>query len=315
MRRQRLKNPKKTITLTKKKIKRDKRDENMEKCSRKQKTEIPKNTVQGIETMLSIVSSKTTDLEKFKEYCKLKNVANKIIGSYYEKPIHRKLKLNRYINTQKSETKMIKNFIKKFGRKENLLVVLGDYDKNENMKRKEPAITKKIRYIFKRNNFDIYLINEFRTSKLCNVCQCVCKNVTKKMVVNKGKKLRKFKINAATKEKDKVNAINGYRFIVKKLKNPSPNEKLVNTTINQSTNASQTNNTENSVINQTENRKTIKICNKSIWGLCVVGTTLSVISSMLGTHDPESRTLLNADKNKNHYMFAIWADFGTMMSI
>lgn len=65
---------------------------------------------------------------------------------------------------------MIANFIKKFGSPKDILIVMGDYDKGENTQDKEPTICKKFRRIFKNNGFTTYLINEFRTSKLCNEC-------------------------------------------------------------------------------------------------------------------------------------------------
>jgi transposase len=72
---------------------------------------------------------------------------------------------------EKSEQKMIKNFINKYGDKENVIIVIGDYDKGDsNMKGKEPAICKKLRRIFKNAGFEVYLINEFRTSMLCHCC-------------------------------------------------------------------------------------------------------------------------------------------------
>ncbi len=66
---------------------------------------------------------------------------------------------------------MLKNFTKKFGNPKDTIVVFGDYDKGDyNMRGKEPTICKKIRRIFKNGNYKTYLINEFRTSKLCNCC-------------------------------------------------------------------------------------------------------------------------------------------------
>lgn len=38
------------------------------------------------------------------------------------------------------------------------------------MKGKEPTICKKFRRIFKNAGYKTYLVNEFRTSKLCNCC-------------------------------------------------------------------------------------------------------------------------------------------------
>ena len=81
------------------------------------------------------------------------------------------LKLNRFINTQKSESKMIKNFANKFGKPQDTLFIMGDWDKGDyNMKGKEPTICKKFRRIFKNTGYKTFLINEFRTSKLCNYC-------------------------------------------------------------------------------------------------------------------------------------------------
>ena len=98
------------------------------------------------------------------------NKINTLLFDHYSQYIYRKLKLNTYINTQKSESKMIKNFSKKFGSASEVLVVMGDYDKGTNMKGKEPVICKKFRRIFENNGLTIYSINEFRTSKLCNGC-------------------------------------------------------------------------------------------------------------------------------------------------
>ena len=48
---------------------------------------------------------------------------------------------------------------------------MGDYDKgNHNMRGKEPTICKKFRRIFKNAGIETYLVNEYRTSKLCNEC-------------------------------------------------------------------------------------------------------------------------------------------------
>ena len=72
---------------------------------------------------------------------------------------------------QKSESKMVKNFEKKFGTPENTIYVIGDYDKGSyHMKGKEPVICKKFRRIYRNAGYKTYLINEFKTSKLCNCC-------------------------------------------------------------------------------------------------------------------------------------------------
>ena len=64
---------------------------------------------------------------------------------------------------------MIKNFTNKFGK--DALVVMGDYDKGgHNMAGLEPTICKRFRKLFTDADFCVYLVNEFKTSKLCNCC-------------------------------------------------------------------------------------------------------------------------------------------------
>ena len=90
---------------------------------------------------------------------------------------------------QKSEAKMIKNFKNKFGTPNKTIITFGDHDKgSHNMRGVEPVICKKFRRIFKNAGYKVYLINEFRTSKLCNCCH---------------QELDKFLIRASNKPKDK----------------------------------------------------------------------------------------------------------------
>ena len=134
-------------------------------------TYIENNTVKELETTLSKLNSKTTNYDKFLNYIVEKNKVNIKLYDYYEQYIFRKLKLNRFINTQKSEDKMINNFKKKFGNPEETIFIIGDYDKGDyHRKGKEPTILKRFRNIFKNAQYNTYLINEFRTSKICSCC-------------------------------------------------------------------------------------------------------------------------------------------------
>ncbi len=135
------------------------------------KTIILDKNIKELETILSSLNSKTNNYNDFKKYIIEKNKLNSLLYSHYEKDFFRKFKLNRFINTQKSESKMIKNFTNKFGNSKDIIFAIGDYSKGSyNMKGLEPSICKKFRRIFKNAGIETYLINEFRTSKLCNNC-------------------------------------------------------------------------------------------------------------------------------------------------
>jgi hypothetical protein len=134
-------------------------------------TMIEEQTIKETETELKEYNSKTTKYEKFKEYCIKKNKINSKLYSHYQQEFYKKFKLNRFTNSQKSEQKMIKNFSNKFGKSENTIVVMGDYDKGSyHMKGVEPVICKKFRRIFKNAGYKTFLVNEYKTSMLCNCC-------------------------------------------------------------------------------------------------------------------------------------------------
>jgi uncharacterized alpha/beta hydrolase family protein len=94
---------------------------------------------------------------------------------------------------------MINNFKKKFGKPENTLVIVGDYDSKNHMKGVEPIINRKIRKIFKNNKYETYLINEYNTSKLCHKCNHENENFLyreSKKPKNKGKSYLVWGVNA-----------------------------------------------------------------------------------------------------------------------
>ncbi len=65
------------------------------------------------------------------------------------------------------------------------------------MKGKEPIINRRIRKIFRNHKYQVFMINEFRTSKLCNVCESTCDTFLKRELHNpkhKDKKTNKQKI-------------------------------------------------------------------------------------------------------------------------
>lgn len=161
--------------------------------SENKKTIISDNkTVKELEAILSQYNSKTNDHDKFKKYLKEKNKLNQLLFEHYEQTYFRKFKLNRYTNSQKSESKMLNNFGNKFGSKEDVVFIMGDYDKgNNHMKGLEPVINKKFRRIFRNAGYETYLINEFKTSKLCNCCQ----NELEKFMVRQSNKPRDHKLN------------------------------------------------------------------------------------------------------------------------
>jgi hypothetical protein len=133
------------------------------------------NKIQGktiieYETELSNFNRKTLDITKFKEYIQSKNRINHILFEFYAKHLFRKLKFGRYINTKRSEIKMISNFQKIFGNPEDVVICIGDWEQKKQMKFKEPTLGKGMRTLFRKNNYKVFLVDEFRTSCKCSNC-------------------------------------------------------------------------------------------------------------------------------------------------
>jgi transposase len=127
-------------------------------------------TVYEYETELSKYNHKTLDVKKFKEYLTVKNRVNHQITPFYQNQLFRKLKLNNYINTKKSEQKMISNFKKVFGNPEDVIICIGDWEQKNQMKYKEPTLGLGMRTLFRKNKFNIFLVDEHKTSCRCSKC-------------------------------------------------------------------------------------------------------------------------------------------------
>lgn len=136
-------------------------------------------TVSEWETELGEHNSKTLNIEKAKEHIKKRNEISKMLNEFYIDKIFRKLRLNAYLNKQKSEQMMIENFKKIYGTKEEIVICIGDWEQKKQMKYKEPTIGKGIRKIFKRNEYEMYLVDEFRTSCRCSKCEGECETFKK----------------------------------------------------------------------------------------------------------------------------------------
>jgi hypothetical protein len=140
------------------------------------KEKINGKTIIEWETELSKLNRKSLNISKFKEYIQNKSEINHILFTFYEKYIFRKLRLQSYRNTKKSEQKMINQFKKIFGNEKDVVVCFGDYEQKKQMKFKEATKGKGMRTLFRKARFQTYLVDEFRTSCMCSKCEIgICK--------------------------------------------------------------------------------------------------------------------------------------------
>ena len=133
--------------------------------------EINGKTIIQHETELSHLNRKTLNIEEFKKYIQKKSEINHLIYTFYQKTIFRKLKLNGYLNRKRHEQKMINKFKNLFGEPTETIICIGDYEQKKHMKYKEPVKGKGMRNLFRQNGYEVFLVDEYKTSCMCSKCE------------------------------------------------------------------------------------------------------------------------------------------------
>ncbi len=140
----------------------------------KKETLVEGKSVKEWEAFASQYNKKTLDFEKFKEYIKQKNHINHITTPFYEDYLHRKLKLNAYGNMKRCEARFMNRFKKMFGEPEEVVIGIGDFEQHKHRKFKEPVKGKGFRTLLRKHGYDLYLVDEYKTSCTCHNCHERC---------------------------------------------------------------------------------------------------------------------------------------------
>ncbi len=133
--------------------------------------------VKEAETTLSSYNKKSITFDTFRRYCAAKMQANHVCISHYKGELFRKLKVNLYLNAQKSEQRLINKFKEKFGT--DCLLAWGNYSRGRGFKHKESTKGNGLRRLFVRNGFITLIIIKQQQQnntilKFVVFCGCVC---------------------------------------------------------------------------------------------------------------------------------------------
>ena len=138
----------------------------------KRSTLVNNRNIEQHESDLSAHNSNTIDFDRYLAFVLAKNTCNTNTRVFYQNILYRKRRFKTYINTQKSESKLIKNLKKKFGGPDTTLIAIGDWNEgNRHRKFHEPVIGIGLRKILRKAGYKVLLVDEFRTSRMCNHCQ------------------------------------------------------------------------------------------------------------------------------------------------
>ena len=128
-----------------------------------------KISAKKIESNLSECNFKTNDFDKLYKYLLLKCKINNVLQEEYRHN-YRRYRWHAYINKQREESRMLNEFEKILGNPEDVIIVIGDWG-GANLKGSMPSICKRTTKLLRKRGYEVYQIDEYNTSKLCNKCE------------------------------------------------------------------------------------------------------------------------------------------------
>jgi hypothetical protein len=133
------------------------------------------NNITPIENELSNYNSKSVNFIKFKDFILNKNRVNGLLFEKYNNEIFRKYKWYGFLNRKKADAKLIRELKKTFGK--DSIIIFGDCSLKGNCKKGNISTPSTRLKKLLKENFKMYNIDEFRTSKLHHKTEEVCDNL------------------------------------------------------------------------------------------------------------------------------------------
>lgn len=137
---------------------------------KKRSTTIDDRTVIQWETSMRPYNKKTLNFFKFKEYIKHKNLLNFKLATFYNQRVFRGMHLFSYSCVQKTEARMLNKFKEQFGAPGDVVICIGDWSQRSHRRFHEPTKGKGFRTLFKKAGYQVFLVDEYRTSCRCSKC-------------------------------------------------------------------------------------------------------------------------------------------------
>ena len=139
------------------------------RCNKITLREKQRNKIIEEESKLSSHNCKSVNIGVFKKYIEEKTKVDDEVRGFYEKELYRKLKWRKKNYRRKSEDKFLNRIEETYGKKEELLLCYGNWSNSKQMKGIMPTMGVGLRRIIGKK-FNVVLVDEFRTSKLCSKC-------------------------------------------------------------------------------------------------------------------------------------------------
>jgi hypothetical protein len=135
------------------------------------------NKLQETEKVLADYDTRTMNVEKFKDFIRVKMVVMNKVKKHYDQIIYRKLRLRTFVEGKKSVDKFLKRIEDAYG--PNPLIGYGNWSRSSQMKFQAPTMGRGLRRQI-HQRFETLTIDEFGSSKYCHKCEKELKNLEKR---------------------------------------------------------------------------------------------------------------------------------------
>ena len=115
--------------------------------------------------------SRSIIVTKYQQYLRIKNHVTQVLAEFYADLIYRKFRLHTYSNTQRSESNFMNRFRKTFGTPDKVIVGIGDWSEYRHRRGHEPLKGVGFHGMIRRPGYELALVNEKYTSKMCSNCK------------------------------------------------------------------------------------------------------------------------------------------------
>jgi Putative transposase DNA-binding domain len=121
--------------------------------------------------LLSYFNERTTHLDEFLLFVEQKNLFAQRFGEHYRQAWYRKFRFNSFINSKRSKDKFLQKFTQIHGPPQSTVLCVGDWEQRQGISfGKEPTMGKGMRNWFRGAGYQVYLVDEYNTSRTCNKC-------------------------------------------------------------------------------------------------------------------------------------------------
>ncbi|KAI9225756.1 MAG: hypothetical protein DHS80DRAFT_19824, partial [Piptocephalis tieghemiana] len=133
--------------------------------------------VREAEDRLSKVAQSSVDPTTYRQLLAVRHQVSHTLSGFYGAlssihssghPLFRKLRLSAYINQRQADDRLVRHLREKYG--PDAVLVMGNWS-SPHTRYHEPIRGKGMREMLRRKGFQVYLVDEFNTSKHCPSCQ------------------------------------------------------------------------------------------------------------------------------------------------